>query len=494
VPAGLANRGVVFHVVESTFVERSNVGFDSLVAFRNSQDAEVCGTLIHVTRNLVVFEVYNPYSIVQLSEVLRDVRIIRGERTIYSGRAVVSSIVATGVMLIVSATLVDPWSDLAGAVPGRALTDEVRGFVRDWEASYRIRPTYQLAVGGIAGFFAELNRWLNHMETTGGPGDSPPLQQEFALSVEAGLTEKLATLFGTFEAEASQVGPDEVVNHKAFARRQMHPLMLVAPFIYRTFAKPLGYAGDYEMVNMIVREPLAGPNTYARILNAAILRSKGAQAHRNRIDRLVQYLKGEAQRMSGSRRRMCVLNVGCGPAVEVQRFLRTEPLSDSCEIHLMDFNSETLDYTRGRLAEAAREGGRNAAILYHHKSVNELLKEASREALGRESEPFVSADLVYCAGLFDYLSDRICRRLLQLFSSWTRPGGLVVATNVHPNNDVRFFMEHVLEWNLIYRDEKQMLELGPEGGLKSVTVDATGANVLLEIRKPAAAEELAMGR
>ncbi|MCY2954196.1 MAG: class I SAM-dependent methyltransferase [Planctomycetota bacterium] len=465
-------------------MERSTVGFDSVIAFRNSQNLEARGTLIHVTRNVVVFEVYNPYSVVQLSEVLHDLRIMRGERVIYSGRAVVSSIVATGVMLIVSATLVDPWSDLAGVAPGRALTEEVRGFVRDWETSFRIRPSYQLVVGSIAGFFAELNRWLNHAEAAGASGDSLSLQEELALSVEAGLTDKLGSLFGTFEAEAAQVAPEEAESHKAFARRQMHPLMLVSPFIHRTFTKPLGYAGDYEMVNMIVRSPLEGPNTYARVLNAAILRSKGAQAHRNRIDRLVHYLKTEARRVTAMNRPLRVLNIGCGPAVEVQQFVRSDSLSDDCELHLMDFNRETLAYARQRLVEASRESGHSPAIIYHHKSVNELLKEASREALGQGTIPFVTADLVYCAGLFDYLSDRICKRLLQLFSSWTRPGGLVVATNVHPRNDVRYFLEHVLEWNLIYRDEKQMEELAPDGGTKTVNSESTGMNVFLEIRKP----------
>jgi len=50
---------------------------DSLVTFRNSQGAHARGTLMDLTRHAVVFEVYNPYSIVQLSEVLQELRINR---------------------------------------------------------------------------------------------------------------------------------------------------------------------------------------------------------------------------------------------------------------------------------------------------------------------------------------------------------------------------------------------------------------------------------
>ena len=148
---------------------------DSLVMFRNSQGEGGRGSLIHLTRNQAVFEVYNPYSIVQLSEVLDDVRILRGERAIYRGRAVVSNMVPTGVMVLVSATLVDPWSDLEGLQPGQGLGDEVRSFVADWELSNQLRPSYQLSVSNLRAFLGELSRWLGQVEVTvQGPGERPP--------------------------------------------------------------------------------------------------------------------------------------------------------------------------------------------------------------------------------------------------------------------------------------------------------------------------------
>jgi hypothetical protein len=58
---------------------------DSLIVCRNSQGLEVRATPLRMTRHLVVFEVYNPYSILQLSEVLNEFQIIVNERLIYSG-------------------------------------------------------------------------------------------------------------------------------------------------------------------------------------------------------------------------------------------------------------------------------------------------------------------------------------------------------------------------------------------------------------------------
>ena len=64
---------------------------DSFILFRNSQGAEVRATLLRLTRYLAIFEVYNPYSILQMSEVLSEFKIIISDRMVYSGRAVVSN-------------------------------------------------------------------------------------------------------------------------------------------------------------------------------------------------------------------------------------------------------------------------------------------------------------------------------------------------------------------------------------------------------------------
>ncbi len=456
---------------------------DSLVLFRNSQGIEARGTLMRLSRNLVVLEVYNPYSIVQMSEVLHDVQIRRGQRTIYTGKAVVNNLVSTGLLLIVSATLVDPWSDLIDLSPGPELRDEVRGFVQQWEqGNQRLRPSFELIVGKAHNFLEELSLWLEHGEALAGIRDNgtpSDLVREFVADVDAMVAPKLDELFGEFDDEARQVPEDESSVHKAYARRELHPLMMCSPFLHRSYTKPLGYAGDYEMVNMILDDPWKGGSTYAQIVNAIFLRTGTAQGHRNRVDRLVQYLESEARRVAGPGRRLRVLNIGCGPAAEVFRFIRGSQLSDDCQIELLDFNQQTLDFASERIYEAISAHGRKTEVRFIHRSIHHLLKEASDGASHREP----AYDLVYCAGLFDYLSDRICKRLLRLFEQWTFAGGLVIATNVHVNNPAKGVMEHLQDWNLLLRDEDDVLALAPGPWPSRVLTDATGTNIFLETRK-----------
>lgn len=438
--------------------------------------------MIHISRSVAVFEVYNPYSIIQLSEVLQELLIMRGERILYRGKGVVTSIVATGLMVIASVTLTDSWSALAHLQPGPALSGEVERFILDWEEGLQISDSFQLVVNRFSNFMAEVSRWLEEAETAiiGKVPDGEEKMGIFRASVERPVAGKLGEMMKAFEKESSQISEEESLIHKAFARRELHPYMLCAPFVFRSFSKPLGYAGDYEMVNMMLKESdTIGNNTYARIFHDLTTDVAAAAAHRNRVRILEDYLAGEAERVHDEERIFTALTIGCGPAVEVQRFIRNHEVSAQAVLHLMDFNEETIEYAKLRTGLAVEISGRKPTLKFIQKSIDELLKD-----IHQEQEGFLPVyDMIYCAGLFDYFPDNVCRNLVNLYHGWVRPGGLLVTTNVHTVNPDRFTMEYLLDWYLIYRDEKQMASLVPKGVDSEIYVDKTGVNVFMSIRK-----------
>ena len=116
-------------------------------------------------------------------------------------------------------------------------------------------------------------------------------------------------------------------------------------------------------------------------------------------------------------------------------------------------------------------------------SVHQLMKEC-RRLINSEASKF---DLVYCAGLFDYLPNNSCKELMNIFYDMVVPGGMLVATNVEPSNPLRYGMEYLLDWHLIYRNDEQMRDIRPEDTDKAdvcVHTDVTGVNLFLEVRKP----------
>lgn len=465
-------------------MEKSLAGIDSIVAFTNTSGLRGRGTLIHISRSVAVFEVYNPYSLIQLSEVLQEIVVMRGERVIYRGKGVVTSIVTTGLMVIVSVTLIDAWTQFDHLKPGPALASEVERFISDWEEGLALSEGYQLVVNKFSHFLAEASKWIEEAETAivGNVTTDESTARSFRESVERPVAGKLGELMLLFEKEASRVPDEEAVVYKAFARREIHPFILCAPFAFRSYTKPLGYAGDYEMVNMMLKEsPVTGNNTYARIFHDLTTDVAAAKAHRNRVQILERFLVEEAERVADEQRIFTALSVGCGPAVEVQRFIRNHEAANTSAIHLMDFNEETIRYVQERTRLAMETSGRKPTLQFIQKSIDELLKDVHQQPTA-----FLPAyDLIYCAGLFDYFPDNVCRNLVQLYHRWVRPGGLLVTTNVHPINPDRFTMEHLLEWYLIYRDEKQMATLAPAGTSAEVFADETGVNVFMTIRRAA---------
>ncbi|MDP1685965.1 MAG: class I SAM-dependent methyltransferase [Hydrogenophaga sp.] len=437
-------------------------------------------------RRSLVMEIYNPYSIVQVSEVLGELTIRSGDRTIYKGKAVVVSLLNTGLMAVVSVTLIDEWNDLGGiGHDARTVSEAVGRFVQDWESRHPVRQAYQVVVNEMRAYFSEVTRWLDQADITAGlPRDAlGRVRDDVFFEIGRPLLDKGREYLLRFEEEASQVEPEHEPVHRAFAQAAIHPLVLRAPFVYRTFAKPLGYAGDYQMVNQILGDPRQGPSTYFELVNHMFLQAGVAQAHRNRVDILQARLQDLCAQARLSGRRLRVLNVGCGPAAELQRLVSDSLDLDRLEVVLMDFSEETLEHARQRIEEAAQAAGHIAPrITLRHESVHHLLKRSAQDEVVLEQDQF---DYIYCAGLFDYLADKACSRLISYFESRLKPGGRLLVTNVHSQNPERFWMEHFMEWYLIYRDEAALQRLFPARlPVVRTYTDATNINLFAEAVKP----------
>jgi extracellular factor (EF) 3-hydroxypalmitic acid methyl ester biosynthesis protein len=454
---------------------------DPVITFRNSQGDSVRATLTNLQRRSLVMEIYNPYSIVQVSEVLNELTVRSGEKSIYKGKAVVVSLLNTGLMAVVSVALIDEWSDF-NAIKGdlSRVAVESRRFVEDFESRFRVARSYQVTISEFRAFLAETSRWADQTDMS----DALPrqadgrLREDVFYELAAPIMEKGSEYFIWLEREGGLVPAEDSVVHRNFAQTALHPLLLRAPFVYRTFAKPLGYAGDYEMVNQILADPRQGNSTYFQIVNAFFLKAAVAEAHRNRIVILTDFLKKAAERAEREQRQIRILNVGCGPAIEVRRFIEQYPHPERLAFTLVDFSEPTLAYTKSCIDDVNRKAGKKAEVEYVNESVHQLLKRASKRDDLLNEKTF---DVVYCAGLFDYLSDKVCARLLQYFVARSEVGSTILVTNVHASNPQRNVMEHLLEWHLIYRDEAQLESVLPVSrGDTRLYTDETGVNVFAE--------------
>ncbi len=308
----------------------------SMVICQTSLGADLHGTLVRLDRYMVVFEIYSPNPSLRVSEVLTGFKIVVRDQTIYSGRAVIRSLVNTGLVLVCEAALTEnSWTDVA-TFPSNGegihgLTAGFDQFIRDWQKVYRVSAEYKMIIADIQTFLADLRLWLNQVELgvrSLPAAESAKVELEIAKQLRHSVTGAMSNMFEQFEAITARIEPALQPVHRAFGQRQLHPYLLCAPFIYRTFTKPLGYAGDYEMMNMIVRNSLEGSSLYAKLVNAYLLDQVGPEAVRNRVGYLLTRIIEETSRVSREGRTCSIYNIACGPAWEVQNFISDHPLAE----------------------------------------------------------------------------------------------------------------------------------------------------------------------
>lgn len=218
------------------------------------------------------------------------------------------------------------------------------------------------------------------------------------------------------------------------------------PISARNFYKPRGYAGDAATLDLIyglAGTPAERGNPVALVTSAA----PAARAVRFRRAVLAQAID-EACLLAGPRSAR-LLSVACGHLREIE--LSTHARAGDFDTFVaMDQDVESL---RTLQADYGTLG-----IQACPASVRDLLK--GRVAPILQSPPF---DLIYAAGLYDYLDEEAARALTAMLFSRLKPGGRLLVANFMPDLPDSAYMEAMMDWWLIYRSDDDMRRLAPPG-------------------------------
>jgi hypothetical protein len=251
-------------------------------------------------------------------------------------------------------------------------------------------------------------------------------------------------------------------------------LIDLSPFAARCFHKPLGYAGDFEMMNMIYRNESLGDTLFGRSMSRVLLDSDAGQAVRHRARYLVAKIAAAAVH-HGQHRPARILSVAAGPAMELQLILRKDPSllsAGRAEITLLDQDAGALTHAREQIQAQAAQAGVEVALSCVNTSIMAVI------AAGLPS----SYDLIYSAGLFDYLKDSTASAAgVRLVDALT-PGGSAVIGNFGVANPTRPLMELILDWPLHHRSASDLRWLfGDIGTSMTIEQEATGVNLFAVI-------------
>jgi len=329
-------------------------------------------------------------------------------------------------------------------------------------------------------YLTQLKMFLDAEERAVGAEDRTKYQQNLddIFSVMCPLTfERMTKYREDLTAWALSSSEDERVTQRPFLRDQLGPLLMECPFTRRAFEKPLGYAGDYELMSILYRPGTEGKSLFARMLN---FHSKHEPAGKAVINRIAYLGNVIAETLAAfSPERVKIANIGCGAARELVHFLNVNPeLGNQMSVTLVDQDERAIEICERTLTPLARET--NTRFNFVCDPIQRLITATNLSAsLG-------TYNLVYSAGLFDYLEDQTFIELTRVLFQLLPKDGRLVIGNMADHNPSRYHMEYSMDWFLIYRSKEELMNLGrlATSGLEAhVWVDGEpeGVNLFLHI-------------
>jgi extracellular factor (EF) 3-hydroxypalmitic acid methyl ester biosynthesis protein len=234
-------------------------------------------------------------------------------------------------------------------------------------------------------------------------------------------------------------------------------LLLMAPANHRSYYKPEGYPGDYEIIRMIHEGGFKGHTLIGKMLHKYTCSFPLATIARKRTE----YLAGQIVRSinRGGTNRINVFSIASGPSQEIDFLMKKYP--DACSrisLVLLDREIRALQFSKDNLYENKIRYGSDLAIDFMHMSLEEYIRQC---AAGKKNAMY---DLVYAFGIFDYFDKDVARFILKCFSRQIRKGGRFIISNIsHDNNKYQTFLEYGLEWFVVYRSRDELAALAEQG-------------------------------
>lgn len=219
-----------------------------------------------------------------------------------------------------------------------------------------------------------------------------------------------------------------------------HPLRAVVledPMTRRAKEKPRGYAGDAVLLDYMYRlrqEDLAHVSDNARRVHRFLVEGPAPCAVRHRLAVLADALAG-----------------ACGP--ERPRRVLALASGHLRELALVPAHSrprEVVAFDQDEASLAVVASSYRAGVTTRRGTVREVLAGRLR------GERF---DLVYAAGLFDYLDRPVAAALASRMLELLAPAGRLLIANFTPETPDIGFMEAMSEWHLVYRTEADLLAI-----------------------------------
>lgn len=224
---------------------------------------------------------------------------------------------------------------------------------------------------------------------------------------------------------------------------QNHPVsahFLEDPFTRWSFEKPRGYSGDAQLLDFIyghdsVAELVNGATPLGAALYDYTKDASSSVAVRERRDLLTRFVDEAAARHGDEAE---ILTIASGHLREADASVALKQGKIKRWV--------ALDQDPLSVGSVARD---------FNGSCIEAIDGSVRDIVLRTQE-LGTFDLIYAAGLYDYLNDRVAIKLTRRCMEMLKPGGMFLFANFSEDIVVDGYMETFMNWALLLRSKADM--------------------------------------
>jgi extracellular factor (EF) 3-hydroxypalmitic acid methyl ester biosynthesis protein len=165
-----------------------------------------------------------------------------------------------------------------------------------------------------------------------------------------------------------------------------------------------------------------------------------------------------------------ILNLGCGPCRDVLETYQASGNGRNLRFHCVDQEPKAIEYAK--------------KLLNHSHVQNNIQLDCTNIFHIKTDRKY---DLIWIAGLFDYLDDRIAKLLLKKIWRYLKQDGQIIVGNFSPKNPTRKGMEAGCRWYLIHRTAQDLIKMVTDAKIPfrevEVASEPLGINLFCMIRK-----------
>ena len=343
-----------------------------------------------------------------------------------------------------------------------------------------VAPIYRRLCADVVYMLRRYRRILEPYEQAAQPGDGDAIARQG--EVYSLCEDRFIAEFRAHWREGNEIvadilpDPVAVASVKQFTEAVVTPELVAGPIWRRAYEKPLGYPGDYQIMNYVYGDEPKNIGAFAWLCHKVGVEVGKCVA--TRMEMLAHEIADTIDAGNGDGRPREIASLGCGPAREIVEYLGRGAPARPVRFTLIDQDHDALSHAYEAIHPHISKLGGQATANYLHLSFGQLFR--SPELVDR----IAPQHLIYSAGVADYLPVRQAQLLIAGLYNKLAPGGTLVVGNMKAPTDNVWPLKFILDWELLYRTEAEMYHLATAVPAATVDLrlDPTGHNYLLYLQ------------